>query len=111
LCDPHIPDGAVVTRLRVTVSDFDSFYAIYGCALARADLAAATAGHYDVIASVPGTGAVAAPGIFRLTSTAIAAATVDHTRFGYWIQCQLAPYGEKVGIYGADVRYTISTTN
>jgi hypothetical protein len=63
------------------------------------------------MASVPATGINPYPGIVRLTDTTISKAYVDNTKWGYFLQCEPTYNSGNVGIYGADVTYTISSVN
>jgi hypothetical protein len=109
LCDPGLPNKATVTRVRFTLFDGDSSSVVELCGLDRAGLATTTAASFQQLAAVPSTGTNAGPGTVRLSTTSINYATVDNTRFAYWLQCQIS--GPSAGIYGADVTYTISAAN
>jgi hypothetical protein len=85
------------------------------CALYRSGLTPATALTEDLMAVVPTTGIAANPGAQRLSSSSITHAVIDNTKWGYYLQCQInvpgQGYSSFLGIYGADVTYTISSTN
>jgi hypothetical protein len=121
ICDAGLPDRAVVTKVQFTVLDSYSGNdpgegQVRYCGLLRQDLRASTAGQYQELAAVPATGPAATPGKVRLSDTIINA-TVDTSRFAYWLQCQLTndgdPLGDAVylGLYGATVTYRISSAN
>jgi hypothetical protein len=113
-CDPGLPNKAVVTRLRFTLLDNDTFAEVRYCGLFRSGLTPADT-TYDVLASFATTGmAHASATPVRLTKTVIAHATVDNTRWAYWLSCQInvpETNSNMAGIYGADVTYTISAAN
>jgi hypothetical protein len=118
LCDPKLPNKATVTRVRFTVHDDSSVTNVQYCGLARSGLTASNASSGDAVAMavVPATGMDSAPGTVRLSDTTISHATIDESNYTYWLQCRVdlivsaigAPFA---GIIGADVTYTISSTN
>jgi hypothetical protein len=68
--------------------------------------------------SVTNTGAADKPGVLRYTDSSISFATVDNANFAYSLQCQivyhdglLSSLGDRFGIIGADITYTISAAN
>jgi hypothetical protein len=109
-CDPGLPNGAVVTKVQFTLrDDWPSTIEVKGCSLVRSGLTTTTATSSQRLASVLGTGGAAAPGIVRVTDTSIVHATIDNAKFGYWLECTINGATEDgLGIYGADVIYTIS---
>jgi hypothetical protein len=116
-CDPGLPDKAVVTRVRFTLLDNANGYAeVRYCGLFRSGLALSDT-TYDVLASFPTTGMFnASPNPVRLSKSVIAHATVDNTKWAYFLSCQInlgtdVLSTDKAGIYGADVTYTISAAN
>jgi hypothetical protein len=115
LCDPNLPNKAKVTRVRFTVKDSTDLQSVTYCALSRGSLA--TSGSVDVMADITGTGMAATPGVVRRSDTTISHATIDQTKYAYWLQCQivwhpsLSSTAANAGIIGADVTYTISSTN
>jgi hypothetical protein len=114
-CDPGLPNGAVVTKVQFTL--FDSIatccYGVYNCALIRSALTVAAAAdrRFDKLAVVPQT--IGAPGTVRLTDSSINYATVDNSKYGYWLECALDFFGtgDGIGLLGADVVYTIGAAN
>jgi hypothetical protein len=112
ICDPHLPQSARVTKVQFTVYDNFNGDQVQYCALARNTLAQSTGG-YQVLAQVPATGSLNTPARVRLTDTTISYPTIDNTKFGYWLQCQVTAEPDTdqyTGIYGADVIYTIDPT-
>jgi len=63
------------------------------------------------LAALPPTGIAEAPGFARLTDTTIQNATVNTNGYAYWLQCNLEVAGQSLGLYGADVFYTITAAN
>lgn len=108
-CDPGLPNRAVVTKVQFTLRDADLDYRVHGCGLVRSGLTIATATSFEQLATVPDT--FGAPGIVRPSDSTIEFGTIDNARFGYWLECVIAGDDPSVGIYGADVIYTISSTN
>jgi hypothetical protein len=115
-CDPGLPDHAVVTRVQFTVGleqvTQTVIFGVQNCQLRRSALAAATAGTSQTLGSVhlrtspPG-------GAQRASTTSISNASVDNAAYGYWLECLIDqdPIAVGVGIYGADVYYTITAAN
>jgi hypothetical protein len=110
-CSLSLPHKATVTRVRFTVYDIALLQEVRNCALVRVALAASPTPTLEVMASVPATGINPYPGIVRLTDTTISKAYVDNTKWGYFLQCEPTYNSGNVGIYGADVTYTISSVN
>jgi len=108
-CDPGLPNKAVVTKVQFTLRDATFRGGVYRCGLVRSGLTVATATSYQTLASVPDT--FEAPGIVRFTDSSILLGTIDNAKFGYWLECQVAGEDASVGIYGADVIYTISSAD
>jgi hypothetical protein len=110
-CDPGLPHGARVTKVQFTIYD-NAAEAGWGyidqCQLLRSGLTVATAQTYQVLGEVPATGDLATPGVVRYTDTTIDYATIDNTKFGYWLACHLESAGNDVGIFGANVIYSIT---
>ena len=84
-------------------------FGVSGCALDRSGLTVATAATYEPLASVPAT--EGAPGVVHVVDDTIDFATVNNSRYGYWLECRVLGYNPTTGIYGANVIYTITTTN
>ena len=117
-CNPHLPQGAVVTKVQFTVSDRYYNSNVRFCGLVRTDLRVASAGQYQTLADLPETPLDASgTDVNRLVDAKIDHATIDNTRFAYWLQCQLNGAGdlgggpERIGLVGADVIYQISAAN
>jgi hypothetical protein len=117
LCDANLPNKAVVTRVRFTVKDGHDLQSLQYCALVRASLASASATP-QALGVVSPTGMAAEPGTVRKSDTSISHATIDNSTYSYWLQCQIlwddrliAPGDAYAAIVGADVTYTISSTN
>lgn len=109
LCDPALPHRAVVTRVQFTMLDNSGTEGLNHCALVRTGLQRPHATTAQVMASVPDT--LGAPGLVRFASSSPSFPTVDNARFGYFLQCQITAKTTDVGLYGANVTYTISSTN
>jgi hypothetical protein len=115
LCDPKLPDRAVVTRVQFTLRDENFVAQVRYCLLFRSGLTASTATTLQVMAQVQPTGIGAAPGIVRRSTSSIAHAVVNNAAWAYALQCQINitdVTGVKlVGIYGGSVTYQISSAN
>ncbi len=108
VCDPGLPDRAVVTRVQFTLRDPDPHADIRFCGLYRGGLTPDNAGTVQELASVTHTGLSDTPGTVRKTDSSIKHATVDTTSWGYELQCQIdegepAAEPDTAGIFGADV--------
>jgi hypothetical protein len=113
LCDPHLPQGAVVTKVQFTLYDNADDGNVQYCGLNRAGLTIATMTSYQTLADVAPTGLTQRPGEVRRSTSTIHFATVDNTKYSYWLQCHLDVRTSSFnhGIFGADVVYQISATN
>jgi hypothetical protein len=116
VCPVDLPHRAVVTKVQFTLKDAYVGAQARFCGLVRIDLAAGSAGAHRVLGEVPDTGSAAAPGTIRRTDNSISYATVDNTRYSYYLQCQLTADGSPLedvdlGLYGATVIYRISSSN
>jgi len=115
LCDPALPNKAVVTRVRFTLFDSTDLTEIRYCALFRGSLGVTYPSPApNEIAQVPTTGHAASPGKIRLQDTSINFATIDNAQYAYWLQCQI--YGDprdydEVGLYGVEVTFRITASN
>jgi hypothetical protein len=105
-CDPGLLTGAHVTKVQFTFANPISPWDFY-CNYVRSGLTVATATSFDVIAHAPE--APSGP-VVRVSTTAISNGTIDNSKYGYWLECQL-PITANTGLYGADVIYTISAAN
>lgn len=115
VCNPDLPQGALVTKVQFTVADRSTTAQVDGCGLYRTDLRPSANPAAQELAAAPPTGVSAAPGVVRLVDTTIGKATIDHTRYAYWLQCRPGGNGlidglPQTGLRGASVSYRISTT-
>jgi hypothetical protein len=111
VCDPGLPSKAVVTKVQISIWDGSGSSEVKFCGLYRSGLESSTQDIVQEMAAMGPTGISEAGGFARLTDTSIQNATIDNTRFSYWIQCNLTQAGQSLGLFGADVIYTISATN
>jgi hypothetical protein len=115
LCDPQLPDKAVVTRLRFTVVDDTLRAQVRFCALYRQAITVSGANDpAQLMANAGGTDMAGRPGVVRLNTSTIHRATIDHASYGYYLQCQInfqPGFAAETQIIGADVTYRISSTN
>ena len=112
VCDPELPDRAVVTKVSFTVRDPEDHAEVRLCGLFRAGLTTSTVGTVQELAQVSSTGLAASPGVVRKTDSSIAHSTVDNGSWGYELQCQVhytAGGRLPVGILGASITYRISS--
>jgi hypothetical protein len=111
-CNPGLPTRAVVTKVQFSIWDGSGSSQMKYCGLYRSGLGGATAAEtVKELAAVPPTGIAQAPGFARLTDITIQYAVIDNSRWAYWLQCNIEQAGQSLGLYGADVIYTISAVN
>jgi hypothetical protein len=112
-CDPGLPNAAKVTKVQFTVELDDG--GVDRCELVRSGLTTSSATVAQGMAQV--TFDVNGDGTVRSTDSTINNATIDNTKYGYWLDCIVStPHEWGVdfalnGIYGADVIYTITASN
>jgi hypothetical protein len=111
VCDPGLPHRAVVTKVQFSIWEGSGSSEVKFCGLYRSGLAEAGSEVIQEMAAVPPTGIAEAPGFARLTDTSIFNATINNNAYAYWLQCNLPQAGQSLGIYGADVYYTITAAN
>jgi hypothetical protein len=112
VCDPGLPHRAVVTKVQFSIWDGSGSTEVKYCGLYRSGLATASSSeNIQKLAALPPTGIAEAPGFARLTDTSIQNATVNTNSYAYWLQCNLGVAGQSLGLYGADVFYTITAAN
>jgi len=112
LCDPGLPNKAVVTKVRFTIYDYSASAEVRNCALVRSGLTPTTAESLQVLASVPATGAsYYSDQPLRPSDTSISYATIDNGNFAYWLQCEFSANTSALGLYGADITYKITAAN
>jgi len=110
-CNPGLPTRAVVKKVQFSIWDGSGSSQMKFCGLYRSGLVGATSESIQELAAMPGTGIAQAPGFARLTDTTIKNAVVDNSKWAYWLQCNIEQAGQSLGLYGADVIYTISAVN
>lgn len=110
-CDPRLPDGAVVTKVRFTVFDLTEFAEVKNCGLFRMGLRTSSVNLVRTLAWVPATELAGMPDIVRLTTTSIDRPTIQNARFAYYLQCQLSGTGPDIGIFGANVTYRMGSAS
>jgi hypothetical protein len=111
VCNPGLPNRAVVTKVQFSIWDGSGSSEVKYCGLYRSGLAAASSEDILELAALGPTGIAEAPGFARLTDTSIKNATVNTNNYAYWLQCNLGQFGQSLGLYGADVYYTITAAN
>jgi len=116
LCDPGLPNKAVVRKVEFTLYDNDTAAEVRYCALDRIGLTTSTANDpTQVLAQVVSTGLAETPGYVHLSTSAISHPTIDNVHDSYSLQCQLhlqaGHWNRESGIIGASVTYSISSTN
>jgi len=111
VCNPGLPNRSVVTRVQFSIWDGSGSSQVQFCGLYRSGLAESSSETVQELAALSATGIAQAPGFARLTDTSIQNATVNTNNFAYWLQCNLGQAGQSLGLYGADVYYTITAAN
>lgn len=114
VCDVTLPNKALVTKVQFTVNAKSlTSSTLDQCGLFRAGLGPTTANTTEPLGVLATVGSNA--GLVRRATTTIAHATVDSTNYAYWLQCVIGPSTnishDYVGIFGADVVYSISSAN
>jgi hypothetical protein len=111
VCNPGLPNRAVVTKVQFSIWDGSGSSEVKFCGLYRSGLVESSSETIQELAALDPTGIAQAPGFARLTDTSIQNATVNTNNYAYWLQCNLAQAGQSLGLYGADVVYTITAEN
>jgi hypothetical protein len=111
ICNPSLPNTAVVTKVQFSVWDGSGSSQVKFCGLYRSGLTASTADTVQELASLPATGISTAPGFIRLTDSSIQNATVNNAKYVFWLQCNLEQAGQSLGLFGANVIYSITSAN
>jgi hypothetical protein len=114
VCDVSLPNKALVTKVQFTaIAKSLTSATLDQCGLFRSGLSTTTAATTEPLGVLPTISSNA--GLVRRTTTTIAHATVDSGNYAYWLQCVIGPSTSQahdlVGIYGADVVYSISSAN
>jgi hypothetical protein len=106
-CNVVIPDGATVTRVDFTVRDFDATDNVDPCLMIRTNMATSIGTGAITMGSASTTGDTGAQ---RLSDTTISSAVMDNADFSYFLACVLEGSDNDIGLYGANVTYTITGT-
>ncbi len=110
ICAVTLPSGAVVTKARFTIQDGTNVGSIDFCGLNRNSLSASGSRTVQGLAEVPSTGMAAQPGRVRLVDSGIQRATIDNTRYSYYLQCRFSGFEVGLALLGADIVYRISAS-
>jgi hypothetical protein len=105
-CSVDIPDGAVVTEVDFSVVDNDATNDA-DCELWSTAMASGVGDEtFMAGASTSGT-----PGNTQIGTTDITSATVDNAENAYFVQCFIDGTDASLGLYGANITYTVSAAN
>jgi hypothetical protein len=102
-CGVQLPHGATITAARFSVKDSDATDVT--CSLWRTDMVSDIGSDSPNMASVSTTGT---PGDVQISDTTIANGVVDNGQYSYFVQCDDLGSTASVGIYGANIEYTVS---
>ncbi len=106
-CSVFLPDGATVTQVSFSLEDSSATERLGDTELWRTNIVTAI-GTETQMASAGDTGVAATPGAVQLSDPSITAPTIDNANFSYFLQLSFAGTGSDVGIYGANITYTIT---
>jgi hypothetical protein len=104
-CSLAIPDGAVITAANFGVVDTNATGSL-SCSVWRTNMATSVGGETQ-LASVATT-AAGTPGATRISDTTINQPTIDNDIYAYFAQCFVSGSDATVGVYGANVTYTVT---
>jgi hypothetical protein len=115
VCDPKLPNRAVVTSIRFVLWDESPEGEIEGCGLYRTGTTESGAPRVVAMGRAPSTGLAARPHRVTVSDRTITSATVNMASWGYWLQCQVHfPTAEgrffEAGIVSAHVNYKVDPT-
>jgi hypothetical protein len=102
-CGVQLPHGATITAARFSVKDSDATDVT--CSLWRTDMVSAIGSDGPSMASVSTTDT---PGNVQISDTTVTNAVVDNGQYSYFVQCDDLGSTASVGIYGANIEYTVS---
>ena len=115
VCDPKLPNRAVVTSIRFVLWDESPEGEIQGCGLYRTGTTGSGAPRVVTMGRTPSTGLDARPRRITVSDRTIQSATVNTSSWGYWLQCQVHfPTADgryfEAGIVSAHVNYKVDPT-
>ena len=102
-CSVQVPHGATITAARFSVKDSDATDVT--CSLWRTDMVSSIGSDSPSMASASTTGT---PGNVQIFDTTVTNAVVDNGQYSYFVQCDDLGSTASVGIYGANIEYTVS---
>jgi hypothetical protein len=105
-CGVQLPHGATITAARFSVKDSDATDVT--CSLWRTDMVTDIGSDNPSMASATTTGT---PGNVQISDTSVTNAMVDNGQYSYFVQCDDLGSTASVGIYGANIEYTVSGLN
>jgi hypothetical protein len=111
LCDPNLPQSAVVTQVQFTLYDNFNGDEVNDCGLVRTPLAGNVPDTFQFMALLPATGVLNTPGRIRKTDSTISYPTINNGAYAYYLQCRVTAEENTdvyTGIFGADVVYSIN---
>jgi hypothetical protein len=106
-CNAQLPEGATIQAVRFTVKDADAVDDVT-CALWRTDMTTTIGTDPPEMAIVATSGA---PGAVQISDPTVIDALVDNARYSYFLQCDDVGSTASMGIYGANIEYTVSGLN
>lgn len=103
-CNAQLPHGATIQAARFTVKDSDAVDNVT-CSLWRTDMTTTIGTDPPEMAIVATSGA---PGAAQIDDLTVTDAVVDNARYSYFLQCDDVGSDAGIGIYGANIEYTVS---
>jgi hypothetical protein len=103
-CNAQLPGGATIQAVRFTVKDADAVDDVT-CALWRTDMTTTIGTDPPEMAIVATSGA---PGDVQISDPTVIDALVDNARYSYFLQCDDVGSTASMGLYGANIEYTVS---
>lgn len=115
ICDPKLPNRAVVTSIRFVLWDDTSSGEITDCGLYRTGTTDSSGPRVVRMGLAPATGLNARRGRIAVSDSTISSATVNTSSWAYWFQCQVHfPVEEgrrfDAGIISGHVTYRVDPT-
>jgi hypothetical protein len=105
-CNAQLPEGATVQAARFTVKDGDATVGNdVTCSLWRTDMTTTIGTDPPEMALAATSGA---PGAVQISDTTVTDALVDNAKYSYFLQCDDVGSTTSIGIYGANIEYTVS---
>jgi hypothetical protein len=112
-CAPDLPHKAIVTKVQFTINDASDTGKIQNCALCATPSSRRVQTCFRRWPPYLRPFFIETLGIQRLSTSAFSSATIDNTRFAYFLQCQflVGAASSQTSILGATVNFNITAGN